>query len=86
LAGPLGSVFKPRMKKAAEGHGSHGSSAVAAETEIPRLTVVQRDEPVEEPEAAFSIVGAAEPIMPPHRGPKGGALHHLRQDNSHRRS
>jgi predicted RND superfamily exporter protein len=82
LAGPLGSVFKPRMKKAEEGHEAHGTT----EPETPRLTVVHRDEPVEEPEAAFTIVGAAEPIMPPHHSNNSGALRHLRQDNSHRRS
>jgi hypothetical protein len=80
LAGPLGSVFKPRMKPTTAGDDTHG----AAEPEVPRLTVVHRDEPMEEPEAAFSIVGAAEPIMPPHHSNKSGALRHLRQDNSHR--
>jgi hypothetical protein len=87
LAGPLGSVFKPRKKPAAAGHGSHGMKTAHAEPEIPpRLSVVHRDEPVEESETAFSIVGEAEPLTPPHHGNKAGALRHLRQDNNHIRS
>ncbi|HEY2414200.1 MAG TPA: MMPL family transporter [Pirellulaceae bacterium] len=86
LAGPLGSVFKPRKKATVPGHDAHGTGAAHAEPEIPRLSVVHRDEPAEEPEPAFSIVGAAEPIMPPHHGNKASALRHLRQDNNHSRS
>src|SRR6185436_6650875 len=86
LAGPLGSVFKPRKKATSSHHADSAHSPAPEEPHIPRLTVVHRDEPVEEPESAFSIVGEPEgSAPPPPHSSKSGALRHLRQDTPHRR-
>lgn len=80
LAGPLGNVFKPRKRAGNdEQHADHGHQ--------PQLSVIRHDDLVEEPTAAFAIVGDSDNHGPPSpHSPKSGTLRHLRQDNTHRRS
>jgi predicted RND superfamily exporter protein len=70
LAGPLGSVFKPRKRKASQPEATHAQ---------PQLLVVHReDEPAEEAAAAS---GHSAP--PPHTG--AAPARHVRKDLPHRR-
>jgi hypothetical protein len=89
LAGPLGRVFRPRLKPASAA-GEHASSEVPAEplARQPQLSIVRRDAAEEITEPALSVVGdeestGAAPL--PHTS-KPGALRHLRHDTPHRRS
>jgi predicted RND superfamily exporter protein len=89
LAGPLGRVFRPRLKPgrttAESSHEAH-----TAEPPQPQFTIVHREDVAEEtPEPALSIVGESESDTagaPIPRGPKTSTLRHLRQDTPHRRT
>jgi hypothetical protein len=73
LAGPLGTVFKPRKKKA-------GEEAAQQPAQTQFQIVHHDDEPAEETLAA----GNGQIAPPPHTG-KAGVPRHVRQDSPHRR-
>jgi predicted RND superfamily exporter protein len=83
LAGPLGSVFKPRKKKAGEQNldPSHADA-------VPQLVVVGHEELLHEVVAAADVDlrdDDGSPVPPPHQPVgKPGALRTLRSDSSHR--
>lgn len=80
LAGPLGRVFKPRPRRANEDQPAERGYP-------PQLSIIHQDDLVEEPAAAFAIVGDADNHgQPPPHSPKSGTSRHHRQDSSHRRS
>jgi predicted RND superfamily exporter protein len=88
LAGPLGLVFRPRLKAGRTTDESPREET--AEPRQPQFTIVHREDAGEEAaEPALSIVGGAElddsGVPGPH-GSKPGALRHLRQDTPHRRT
>lgn len=93
LAGPLGSVFKPRKKQAAAGDQPSESEELPASQ--PQLQIVRHDDLGEDElhEAGKPLSPAAltrqddgeNPIPPPHTpSGKPGALRNLRQDSLHR--
>jgi predicted RND superfamily exporter protein len=88
LAGPLGMVFRPRLK-AGRTTSESGHEDNTTEPRQPQFNIVHREDmPEETAEPALSIVGEAESVTSapaiPH-GSKGGTLRHLRQDTPHRR-
>ncbi len=91
LAGPLGMVFRPRLKAGQpspeDGHGE--APADSAEPRQPQFNIVHREDAGEEAaEPALSVVGSAESddSGPGPHSTKPGALRHLRQDTPHRRT
>jgi len=89
LAGPLGRVFRPRLKPSQAGSRTDRFDEAPAEPRQPQFTVVHREDAGEETaEPALSIVGGAESddkiTQLPHSS-KPGALKNLRQDTPHRR-
>ena len=85
LAGPLGSVFKPRKKKSGTANGPSATDDASAQ---PQLTVMIHDElPPEElaPADAEPTGDDVFAVPPPHQPTgKPGVLHTLRHDRPHR--
>ncbi len=89
LAGPLGLVFKPRLKARRTAEEPRPEDD-ATESRQPQLTIVHREDvPEDVGEPALSVVGESETDgsgAPGPHGSKGGTLRHLRQDTPHRRT
>lgn len=78
LAGPLGSVFKPRKKNA--GEQSSSEAPLEAASAQPQLVVVGHDEL-----HRADATGDASAVPPPHQaGSRSGVHRSLRADRSHR--
>ena len=83
LAGPLGSVFKPRKKKAGEQTPDQSHSAAG-----PQLVVVGHEELLHEDATAAeteSRIDEGSAVPPPHQpAGKPGTIRSMRSDRSHR--
>jgi predicted RND superfamily exporter protein len=83
LAGPLGMVFKPRKKLAAN-QETGLDSPESLESRQPQLQIVHHDEPAEEI-ALVDGAAASQPAQGPHTAGRSGSRRQVRPDAPHRR-